>query len=330
MPGRKAAIRAAIARLALLSPDRTLRFVELPAGQDPDDVINARRPRSVRGTARQARAARRPAVAARAGSGAADHARSLGGPQAAPDRPCRDHRPRRTSPASTARTGSTASTTQRRPAGAQRARALTRSAGAASRTGASSRPTRRSGTRRAHRRQRHRRADRPRADARVHQFPGGTAGPLRAARSPADHRHRTAEVRDELVNAAFSGAALDREASPPYWATDGATGGKAPRAMGFSFTRRDSDPDRARSDLAAAVEIIAAAEEVERPWSDATERLKRDLTDEAFEEQQRLIAGAARIKREAGAACRHRLSGGTIWRKTKPRKSIRPTRATPR
>ena len=60
--------------------------------------------------------------------------------------------------------------------------------------------------------------------------------------------------------------------------------------MGFSFTRRDSDPDRARSDLAAAVEIIAAAEEVDKALEDATERLKRDMTDEALEEQQRLIA----------------------------------------
>jgi len=58
--------------------------------------------------------------------------------------------------------------------------------------------------------------------------------------------------------------------------------------MGFSFTRRDSDPDRARSDLAAAVEIIAASEEVEQALVDATERLKRDVTDEAYEEQQRL------------------------------------------
>jgi DNA primase len=58
--------------------------------------------------------------------------------------------------------------------------------------------------------------------------------------------------------------------------------------MGFSFTRRDSDPDRARSDLAAAVEIVAASEEVEQALVDATERLKRDVTEEAYEEQQRL------------------------------------------
>jgi DNA primase len=100
----------------------------------------------------------------------------------------------------------------------------------------------------------------------------------------------TAKLRDELVNAAFSGAALDREALATILAGNGAAGGTAPRAMGFSFTRRDSDPERARSDLAAAVEIIAATEEVDRALEDATERLKRDCTDEALEEQQRLIA----------------------------------------
>ena len=100
----------------------------------------------------------------------------------------------------------------------------------------------------------------------------------------------TAHMRDELINAAFSGAALDREGLATILRGDGATGPKASSAMGFSFTRRDSDPDRARSDLAAAVEIIAAAEEVEQALEDATERLKRDFTDEALAEQQRLMA----------------------------------------
>jgi DNA primase len=39
--GRRAAERAAKRALPLLAPDRTLQFVELPPGQDPDDVINA-------------------------------------------------------------------------------------------------------------------------------------------------------------------------------------------------------------------------------------------------------------------------------------------------
>src|SRR5687767_6608405 len=37
--GRKAAVRAALRALPHIGPDRTLRFVELPAGQDPDDVV---------------------------------------------------------------------------------------------------------------------------------------------------------------------------------------------------------------------------------------------------------------------------------------------------
>src|SRR6476469_7316105 len=39
--GRKAAVRAAARALPHLRPDRTLRFVELPAGQDPDDVVRS-------------------------------------------------------------------------------------------------------------------------------------------------------------------------------------------------------------------------------------------------------------------------------------------------
>jgi DNA primase len=102
----------------------------------------------------------------------------------------------------------------------------------------------------------------------------------------------TAKMRDDLVNAAFAGAALDREGVATILAGSGATGGQgvglSQRAMGFSFTRRDGDPDRARSDLAAAVEIISAVEEVEQALDHATERLKADTTDEAYEEQQRL------------------------------------------
>ena len=103
-------------------------------------------------------------------------------------------------------------------------------------------------------------------------------------------------MRDELVNAAFSGATLDREGVATILSGDGATGSNARRAMGFSFTRPDSDPARARSDLAAAVEIIAAAEEVDKALEHATERFERDLTDEAWQEQQRLIAAQRTLR----------------------------------
>ena len=314
-----------------IRPDRTLRFVELPAGQDPDDVDPLRRhakrskPCSPSPEPLDARLWRHeldaePLTTPEAWAGLKQrliaHAATIGHPDLA--RIYREDWLSRFYE-------------QRRPAGAP----------------ARARPPQRRGT--LQERPLRRRPSRPSAaDARAIAASGIDAPTARAlilgfANFPEElpaHCEQlaalpiadsgTAKLRDELVNAAFSGAALDREALPPYWARDGATGGKAPRAMGFSFTRRDSDPDRARSDLAAAVEIIAAAEEVEKALEDATERLKRDLTDEALEEQQRLIAGAARIEAEAGAACRHRLSGGTIWRKTKHRKSTRPTRAMPR
>ena len=39
--GKKAAIRAALRALPHIGPERTLRFVELPAGQDPDDLVRS-------------------------------------------------------------------------------------------------------------------------------------------------------------------------------------------------------------------------------------------------------------------------------------------------
>src|SRR5215213_9224103 len=39
--GQKAAVRAAVRALPHLSPERTLRFVALPSGQDPDDLVRA-------------------------------------------------------------------------------------------------------------------------------------------------------------------------------------------------------------------------------------------------------------------------------------------------
>jgi DNA primase len=39
--GQKAAVRAALRALPHLSPERTMRFVALPAGQDPDDVVRS-------------------------------------------------------------------------------------------------------------------------------------------------------------------------------------------------------------------------------------------------------------------------------------------------
>ena len=75
-----------------------------------------------------------------------------------------------------------------------------------------------------------------------------------------------------MVEAAILHAALDQEALNTILAESGAgsllEGLCRKRGMGFSFTRRDAEPDRARRDLALAIETLAA-----RPGLDAA--LKR-------------------------------------------------------
>ena len=284
--GRKAAIRAALRALPHLTPERTLRFVELPAGQDPDDVVRSggheafeallANPEPVDArlwrheleseplTTPEAWAGLKQRLTAQASTiGHADLARlyredwlnrfyELRRPQSAPSH----HQQQRRGTFKKGRFVPPA------PPVDAKARAIA-SAG----------------------------IDTSTARALIlgfTNFPEELPAHCEQLASLPIPDKNTARIRDDLVNAAFSGAALDRDGLATILGADGATGGKAPRAMGFSFTRRDSDPDRARSDLAAAVEIIAAAEEVEKALEDATERLERDFTDEAFEEQQRL------------------------------------------
>jgi DNA primase len=285
--GKKAAIRVALRALPLIGPDRTLRFVELPAGQDPDDVIRSggreafevllEKPEPLDARLWRHELDAEPLSTPEAWAGLKErliaHASTIG--HADLGRIYREDWLNRFYEL-------------RRPAGA-----------------APFQPQRRSGTFRNGRFQpppppvgSKARAiastgiDAPTARALILGFanyPEELPAHCEQLASLPISDKGTAQIRDEMVNAAFSGTTLDNNALHTILGGDGATGGKGPRAMGFSFTRRDSDPDRARSDLAAAVEIIAAAEEVEKALEDATERLKRDFTDEALKEQQRLI-----------------------------------------
>jgi DNA primase len=108
------------------------------------------------------------------------------------------------------------------------------------------------------------------------------------------------KVRDELVDLAFTGEKLDRDALLPIFKTLGVASGTSSRnAVSFSFTRADTAPDRACADLAAAVEALAAGGEVERALTKANARFTPDMTEEAytqaFEEQQRLIEAQRKI-----------------------------------
>ncbi|WP_308517006.1 DNA primase [Sphingomonas flavescens] len=290
--GRKAAIRAATRALPLLRPDRTLRFVELPAGQDPDDVIKAlgrdafeeliARPEPLNARLWRHELEAEPLATPEAWAGLKarliEHAAAIG--HADLSRMYREDWLGRFFE-------------QRRPAAAQRPFAQQgrqqqrrgafkngRWAPPEPPVGKDARDIAAAGI------------DAPTARALIlgfTNFPEELPAHCEQLATLPIADQGTAKARDFLVNAAFTGAALDRDGLATILGTDGSTGGNAPRAMGFSFTRRDSDPNRARSDLAAAVEIIAAAEEVEQALDHATERLKRDFTDEALEEQQRLV-----------------------------------------
>jgi len=289
--GQKAAIRAATRALPLLRPDRTLRFIELPAGQDPDDVVRSggreafeallANPEPLDARLWRHEIAAEPLSTPEAWAGLKErlvaHASVIGHADLAriyredwlnrfyeQRRPAAASAPRQFTPRGSFKNGRWIPP---RPPVGSNARAIGSSG-----------------------------IDVPTARALIlgfANFPEELPAHCAELEALPIADKSTAKLRDELVNAVYSGTTLDREGIATILGADGATGGpgsgRAPRTMGFSFTRRDSDPDRARSDLAAAVEIIAAAEEVEKALEHATERLKRDFTDEALEEQQRLI-----------------------------------------
>jgi DNA primase len=287
--GRKAAIRAATRALPHIQPDRTLRFVELPAGEDPDDVVKTGgrdafeallgKPEPLDARLWRHEFGAEPLTTPEAWAGLKQrltaHAAAIGDPdlsrmyrEAWFNRFYEQRRPANQTQRPVARPQRGSFKNGRFAPPAPPASDTARRIAASGLDGATARALILGFT----------------------FFPEELPAHCEQLAALPIADKRTAHLRDELVNAAFSGAALDRDGLVTILGQDGAAGGKAPRTMGFSFTRRDSDPQRARSDLAAAVEIIAAAEEVGQALNDATERLKRDLTADALEEQQRLIA----------------------------------------
>ena len=292
--GQKAAVRAASRALPHLSPERTLRFVALPTGQDPDDVVRRggksafeallqqseplvdrlwrQEAESVPLDTPEARAGLRKRLLEHAATIADANVRQLYRDEWMSRfdkqfRPAQQER-RPFVPRGEWKKGRFTPPT---PPASQAARAI-------GSTG----------------------IDRATSSALLAGFllyPEAVSEHVEALAHLALPDRTHASLRDKLIDLAMSGAALDRDGLATILAAEGAAGGKAGgSAMGFSFTRRDSDPGRARSDLAAAVEIVAAADEVERALADATERLKREFTAEAFEEQQRLIEARTKLK----------------------------------
>ncbi|HEX8525434.1 DNA primase [Allosphingosinicella sp.] len=122
---------------------------------------------------------------------------------------------------------------------------------------------------------------------------------LRIADAPA------ARLRGALLDAALANVELDRE----RLLTILATSGSAPlaeklgrtRTLAFSFTRRDCDPERASRDLVLVIDTLAAQPGLDAALEAATERLKEDGDEAAFAEQQRLRSARNEADRKLAA-----------------------------
>ena len=129
-------------------------------------------------------------------------------------------------------------------------------------------------------------------------FPAAIADHVEALATLPIPDKAAATIRDRLLDMAMAGEALDRagfatilQASDTAAAwRDVSKGGD----IGFSFTRSDCDPQLARRDLGSAIEALAATTEIAAAFAAATERLMAG-DDSALEEQQRLHASREAI-----------------------------------
>ena len=296
--GQKAAVRAAIRALPHLAPNRTLRFVALPAGQDPDDVVKAGgsvaieallaapEPLVERLWRHEVDAAPLDTPEARAGLKArlVEHAAAIGDPDVR--QLYRDEWLRKFNalvrPQAASRGGAGGSFTPRAPWKKNRdgrfvppplpASPALRAGGGA---GAIDRAT-------------------ARALVLGHAlFPQAIGDHLETLATLSIADPSAARLRDRMVDAAMTGAELDRAALLPILQAedtasawhDVSRGGE----IGFTFTRIRSDPDVARRDLALALEALLARIEIDAALADATLAFERDFSETAYAEQQRLL-----------------------------------------
>lgn len=271
--GQRAALRAALRALPLLKPGKSLNFLTLPQGQDPDDLVRAGGVEAFERLSTQAQpldeklweselnAMPTSTPEQRAGLQARlrDHARSIadGDVARAYEQTFRD-----------------------------RFYAHFRSRGTFQRGGAFSAP-RPAVT-----------AQRPADTIQAALFAGLLEHPHLAA---AHHETllklelrdpRLARLRESLLDAAMRDPHLDKSALDHNLATAGvgalAEEVRRSNRLAFSFTRRGGDSERAAQDLGAVLEVLAALETVEVALGEATARFRSSATQEDFDEQQRL------------------------------------------
>ena len=292
--GQKAAIRAALRALPHLGPDRTLGFVTLPQGQDPDDVIKGggraaieallEKPEPLvdRLWRHEVDAVPLDTPEARAGLKARlmEHVQAIGDPNVR--QLYRDEWLRRFDAlVRPQQQGQARSLYPRREWKKQGGRfvAPPPPASAAARAiGAGG-------------------IDRSTARALVlgHAlYPDAIGDHVEALASLPIADGAASGLRDRMVDLTMSGQMLDRTGLTTILA-EGETSSAWKEVskcgdIGFSFTRSKSDPELARRDLGLAVEALHAKTEIELALAEATRRLEQEFSESAYAEQQRLIA----------------------------------------
>jgi DNA primase len=289
--GRKAAIRAAMRALPHLGPERTLRFAELPAGQDPDDLVK---------------------------SGGREAVESLlAEPESLDQRLWRHERDSGPLTTPEARAGLRQRLIEHSQSiGDPELRRLYRDQwlGQFERELGSVRPAFRSGSRAQNRfdpktrrwlppappasdtARRIARAGIDTATARAlvlgfALYPEAIASHLEQLTHLPIAARPLGSLRDRIVDAALAHQPLDRQKLATILATAGAAATleqeRRAGGRGFSFTRSDTDPERAVRDLEVAIDALAAKEEIDAALADALKRFGAG-DDEAFEDQRRL------------------------------------------
>jgi DNA primase len=114
-----------------------------------------------------------------------------------------------------------------------------------------------------------------------------------------------AKVRDVLLSAAMVHGELDQQRLNTILTTTGANSLveelRREQSLAFSFTRRDADPERASRDLVLVIETLAARPGIDAGLAAATLRLKEEGDEAAFQEQQRLRAARDEADRQLAA-----------------------------
>ncbi len=295
--GRKAAVRAALRALPMVGPERSLSFVTLPGGQDPDDLV-------------------------RSGGRAAVEA-ALAGPVPLVDLIWRhetEAAPLDTPEARAAlrkRLGEHARTIQDAPTREQYALEFRRRFDGLFAAPPANQPQR---ERRPWQPGLRKPPPRPASEnARAIGKAGIDGAMARAVVSGlllhpgivAEHAEAIAalplgdplleRVRDVLVDAAFHGQALESEGSPSILAAAGLSNAaealRKTNGLAFSFLRGDADPARAARDLGEAIEVLVTRPLIEQALAEATARFGETNDEALFAEQQRLTREKQDVER---------------------------------